>query len=166
MILGMDDTALIAVVLRGPRDGAVRHLHELLLAIDVIGDAGSLVLGEEEIAAVLEGFRRIATRDEDRRAEHLGVSREAERDRRPFGRERGSRLLGRKRRGREEQDRERGQPSSHSAPPRFFVAWGPTPTRRRARGVNRSRVFRTERHRPPFPFYRHTRSRRKPLARI
>jgi hypothetical protein len=29
----------------------------------------------------------------------------------------------------------------------FLNAWGPTPTRRRARGVNRSRVFRTERHR-------------------
>jgi hypothetical protein len=37
----------------------VRHPHELLRAIDVVGDAGPLRVGKQEEAAVRERFRRI-----------------------------------------------------------------------------------------------------------
>src|ERR1041385_5707574 len=84
----MDDAALVAVKLRGPRDRAVRHVHEFPIAIDGIGDAGAMFVGEEEEAAVLERFGRLATRDEHGGAEHLGVTGETERDRCPLRRER------------------------------------------------------------------------------
>src|SRR2546425_11678372 len=111
----MDDAALVAVELRGPRRRAVRHADEFLVAIDGVGHAGALIIGEEEEAAVREGFRRIAARHEHGGAEHLGVARQAEGDRRDaFRRKRRSRLLPRDGLGDTQQDKG-SKPLRHDA---------------------------------------------------
>jgi len=56
----MDDAALIAVELGGACDCACVMRTSFLVAIDRIGDTGAMVVGEQEEAAVLEGFGRLA----------------------------------------------------------------------------------------------------------
>src|SRR5262245_15148185 len=84
----MNDAALVAVELRRAGDLAVRHPDELVLLVDVEADAAALFFREEEEAAVLECLRRVTAGNEHRRAEHLCVPRQPERDRRAVGRER------------------------------------------------------------------------------
>ena len=91
----MDDAALIAVEASLARDAVERHARDLLLAIDRPGRLVRLCLrGHQQRAAVARGFGGIAARDEDRRAQHLGVAGEPELERRALGRYCGGRVSG------------------------------------------------------------------------